>query len=56
LTIGDGDIKALAQRRAEAIQLVLLTDTQLDPARVFLVANDKAKAQEHDVRLELTLE
>ena len=33
----------------------LLTDTQLDPGRVFLVANDKAKNQDGRVRLELSL-
>ena len=56
LTVSDDQIKALAQQRAEAIQQVLLADTQIDPTRVFLVANGKAKAQSQSVRLELTLE
>jgi hypothetical protein len=37
------------------VQQALLTDTQIDPARVFLVANDKAKKQDGAVRLELSL-
>ena len=56
MTIGDAQMKALAQQRAESIQQALLTDTQIDPARVFLVANEKAKAQATAVRLELSLE
>jgi hypothetical protein len=55
-SVSDDDIKALAQKRAEAIQQVLLADTQIEPSRVFLVANGKAKAQAQAVRLELTLE
>ena len=37
------------------LQDALLTGTQIDPARVFLVANDKAKNQDGAVRLELSL-
>jgi hypothetical protein len=55
MTISEGDISALGQQRAQAVQQALLTDTQLDPARVFLVANDKAKNQDGKVRLELSL-
>jgi hypothetical protein len=33
----------------------LLTDTQIDQARVFLVVNDKAKNQNGKVRLEMSL-
>jgi hypothetical protein len=54
-TVGDAELKALGQQRAVAVQQALLTDTQIDPARVFLVANDKAKDQDGKVRLELTL-
>jgi hypothetical protein len=32
-----------------------LTDTQLDPARVFLGVSDKAKNEDGKVRLELSL-
>jgi hypothetical protein len=55
IAITDADLTALGQQRASAVQQALLTDTQLDPARVFLVANGKAKNQDGQVRLELTL-
>ena len=55
ITVGDADLKTLGQQRAVVVQQALLTDTQVDPARVFLVANDKAKNQDGKVRLELTL-
>jgi hypothetical protein len=55
IAIADSDLTALGQQRAMAIQQALLTDTQVDPARVFLVANDKAKNQNGRVRLELSL-
>ena len=38
-----------------AIQQALLTGTQIDPARVCLVVNDKAKNQSGKVRLEMSL-
>jgi hypothetical protein len=40
MTISEGDIAALGQERAQAVQQALLTGTQLDPERVFVVAND----------------
>ena len=55
IAVGDADLNALGQQRAVVVQQALLTDTQIDPARVFLVANDKAKGQDGRVRLELTL-
>jgi hypothetical protein len=55
IAVTDSDLTALGQQRAMAVQQLLLTDTQLDPARVFLVANDKAKNQDGNVRLELSL-
>jgi hypothetical protein len=55
IAVTDGDLTALGQQRATAVQQALLTDTQLDPARVFLVVNDKAKNQDGKVRLELSL-
>jgi hypothetical protein len=55
IAVTDGDLTALGQQRAVAVQQALLTDTQLDPARVFLVVNDKAKNQDGKVRLELSL-
>jgi hypothetical protein len=55
ITVSDTDLAALGQQRAMNLQQALLTDTQLDPGRVFLVANDKAKNQDGRVRLELSL-
>jgi hypothetical protein len=56
IAISDSDLTALGQQRAMAVQQALLTGTQVDPARVFLVANDKAKNQDGNVRLELSLQ
>ena len=53
--MNDSDLTALGQQRAMNLQQALLGDSQIDPARVFLVANDKAKNQDGRVRLELTL-
>ena len=55
IAVTDGDLTALGQQRATAVQQALLTGTELDPARVFLVVNDKAKNQDGKVRLELSL-
>jgi hypothetical protein len=55
IAVGEAELDALGQQRAVAVQQALLTDTQIDPARVFLVANDKAKKQDGAVRLELSL-
>jgi hypothetical protein len=55
IAITDADLTALGQQRAMAIQQALLTGTQVDPARVFLAVNGKAKAQGGKVRLEMSL-
>jgi hypothetical protein len=55
IAVTDSDLTALGQQRAMAVQQALLADSQLDPARVFLVVNDKAKNQDGKVRLELSL-
>ena len=55
IAIADGDLTALGQQRAQAVQRALLTDTQIDPERVFLAVSDKAKNEAGLVRLELTL-
>src|SRR5258707_4471703 len=55
IAVTDRDLTALRQQRAMTVQQALLTDTQLDPARGFLVVNDKAKNQDGKVRLELSL-
>ena len=56
LVVEDGELKALAEQRATQVQQGLLTGTDIDPARVFLVVNDKAKAQDGHARLELVLQ
>jgi hypothetical protein len=55
IAITDADLTALGQQRAMAIQQALLTGTQIDPARVFLAVNGKAKSQDGQVRLEMSL-
>jgi hypothetical protein len=55
IAVTAADLTALGQQRAANLQSVLLTGTQIDPERVFLVANDKAKNHEGVVRLEFSL-
>ena len=55
VAVGESDLAALGQQRATNLQAALLTGSQIDPARVFLVANGKAKDQGGQVRLELSL-
>ena len=55
IAVSESDLAALGQQRATNLQAALLTGTQIDPGRVFLVANDKAKSQGGQVRLELSL-
>ena len=55
VAVGEDQLTALGQQRALALQRALLTDTGIDPARIFLVANDKAKEKDGAVRMELSL-
>jgi hypothetical protein len=55
MAVGEDQLTALGQQRALALQRALLTDTGIDPARIFLVANDKAKEKDGAVRVELSL-
>jgi Domain of Unknown Function (DUF748) len=55
VTVSPTDLTNLGQQRAQNLQQLLLKDSQIDPERVFLVANDKAKAEGDKVRLELSL-
>jgi len=55
IAVSESDLTALGQQRAMNLQQALLTGTKIDPERVFLVANDKAKNQDGRVRLELSL-
>jgi hypothetical protein len=54
-TVGPEELKALGEQRALALQQSLLTDTGVEPERIFLVANDKASEKDGAVRLELSL-
>ena len=56
IQVGDAELQTLGQQRAKELQQVLLTDTEVQAERVFLVANDKATAKDGLVRLELTLQ
>lgn len=55
IQVSDADLQGLGQRRALALQQVLLANPELDPERVFLADNDKASVKDGAVRLELTL-
>ena len=55
ISVSPTDLSNLGQQRAQNLQQMLLKDTQIDPQRVFLVANDKAKFENDKVRLELSL-
>jgi hypothetical protein len=55
IDVNESDLSALGQQRAMNLQQALLTGTQIDPGRVFLVSNDKARNQDGHVRLELSL-
>jgi hypothetical protein len=53
--ISTDDLTKLGQQRAQALQAALLSDTGLDPERVFLVESDRAKLEGERVRLEMSL-
>lgn len=55
LSVSDSELTALGQQRAMNLQQALLSGTSIDPERVFLVANDKAKNENGRVRLEFSL-
>ncbi|HEY0745419.1 MAG TPA: DUF748 domain-containing protein [Steroidobacteraceae bacterium] len=55
IAVSESDLTALGQQRAMNLQQALLTGTQIEPERVFLVANDKARNQDGRVRLEFSL-
>jgi hypothetical protein len=56
IQVGEGDLQALAQDRAKALQQALLADAQVGADRIYLVTNDKATAKDGLVRVELTLQ
>jgi hypothetical protein len=53
IKVGASALDDLGKQRAEAIQKALLSDTGLDPQRVFTVSNGKVAAKDGKVRLEL---
>jgi hypothetical protein len=55
IEVGDDDLYALARRRAEAVQARLLTDTGIDPARVFLGSPTDGKVENDAVIMALAL-
>ena len=55
VTVGEEQLTALGQQRALTLQRALLTDTEIDPARIFLVVSDKAKPKNGAVGMELSL-
>jgi len=56
IEVTDAEFFALARARAEYVQARLLTDTGIDPTRVFLTAPAEGKAGDGGVVMELALE
>jgi uncharacterized protein involved in outer membrane biogenesis len=56
VTVSDADLARLAEDRAGAIQHALLTDTGLDPTRVFVTREGKVTPEGGKVRFELGLQ
>ena len=56
LVAADADLDALGVARADAVQHALLTDTGLEPARVFVTKNGKISSKEGKIRFELGLQ
>jgi hypothetical protein len=55
VTVADADLRALGQRRAEAVRALLLEGSGLEPARVFITAETPAAVEQGKVRMELVL-
>lgn len=55
VAVTDNEFFALARARAEGVQALLLTDTGIDPGRVFLAAPLEGKATDAGVVMELAL-
>ncbi len=55
LSVSDADLRALGQRRAEAVRALLLEGTGLAPERVFITAEIPAAVDQGHVRMELAL-
>lgn len=52
----EAEIEALGEERGHAVERVLLTDTGLEPTRVFVSRNGKVAARDGKVRFELGLQ
>jgi uncharacterized protein involved in outer membrane biogenesis len=55
ITVADSDLRALGQRRAEAVRSLLLEGTGLAPERVFITAETPTAVEQGKVRMELAL-
>jgi len=55
VVIADGSLEGLGRSRADVIQRALLTDSELEPSRVFLVTEAKVGDKDGKVRFELGL-
>jgi len=53
--VTDAELAALADARAQAVQDALLADGGIDPARVFLIRGEPAKAEGGTVTMVLSL-
>ena len=56
VTVPEAEMARLAEDRAEAIERALLTETGLEPQRVFKRREGKISANDGKVRFELGLE
>jgi uncharacterized protein involved in outer membrane biogenesis len=55
IAVTDEDLQELGRERAQAVQSVLLSDSQIAPARVFVTAKPPLTATAAPVRMELSL-
>jgi len=55
IQVSDGDLETLGKKRAHAIQNALLSDGQIEPARVFLVNAPPKEASGDKVKVELAI-
>jgi len=56
VVVTDAEVEALGEERGHAIERVLLTDTGLEPTRVFVSRNGKVATRDGKVRFELGLQ
>lgn len=56
VVVTDAEVETLGEERGHAIERILLTDTGLEPTRVYVSRNGKVAAQDGKVRFELGLQ